>query len=90
MRIVLQTIGRGWSRERYSPALGSFTNRKYPYKEAVLARNQYTFEKRRREIEKKRKKEEKSQRKLDKQEPSPGEQAEAPVAEAETGPSPQQ
>ncbi len=31
-----------------------------------MAKNQYTFEKRRREIEKKRKKEEKLQRKLDK------------------------
>ncbi len=37
-----------------------------------MARNQYSFEKRRREIEKKRKKEEKRQRKLDKREPSPG------------------
>lgn len=46
-----------------------------------MAKNQYTFEKRRREIEKKRKKEEKLQRKLDKQEPSPDEIAEAPIAD---------
>ena len=59
-----------------------------------MAKNQYTFEKRRREIEKKRKKEEKRQRKLDQQDPSAGETAEAPVevpaAEAETQPSPEQ
>jgi len=55
-----------------------------------LAKNQYTFEKRRREIEKKRKKEEKLQRKADKQEPSPEENAEASVAEDLTPPEPQE
>ena len=61
-------------------------NRKCPFKEAVLAKNQYTFEKRRREIEKKRKKEEKRQRKLDKQQPSPDGNAEPPVAEGQIQP----
>jgi hypothetical protein len=65
-------------------------SRKYPHKETVLAKNQYTFEKRRREIEKKRKKEEKLQRKIDKVEPSPEENAEAPVAQDETQPTPQE
>jgi hypothetical protein len=54
-----------------------------------LAKNQYTFEKRKREIEKKRKNEEKRQRKVDKQEPSSDETAEAPVVQNETQPSPQ-
>jgi hypothetical protein len=57
-----------------------------PEKEAAVAKNQYTFEKRRREIEKKRKHEEKRQRKLDKQEPAAEQTAEAPVAESETEP----
>lgn len=61
-----------------------------PEKEAVVAKNQYTYEKRRRELEKKRKNEEKRQRKLDKQEPSPDETVEAPVAQTETEPSPQE
>ncbi len=55
-----------------------------------LARNQYSFEKRRREIEKKRKKEEKRQRKLDKQKPSPEGNAEAPGAEDQSPPQPQE
>lgn len=55
-----------------------------------MAKNQYTFEKRRREIEKKRKKEEKVQRKLDQQEPSHEEPAEAPVGEDLTVPEPQE
>jgi hypothetical protein len=55
-----------------------------------LAKNQYTFEKRRREIEKKRKKEEKLQRKLDNQEPSPDENAEASIADYQMPPKPQE
>jgi hypothetical protein len=72
------------------PCAWLFISRKYPQKEIVLAKNQYTFEKRRREIEKKRKKEEKLQRKVDQQEPSPEEPAEAPVAEDLPVPEPQE
>jgi hypothetical protein len=47
-----------------------------------LARNQYSFEKRRREIAKKKKKEEKRQRKLEKKNPQPEGEAETmPVEE---------
>lgn len=60
-------------------------------KEIDLARNQYSFEKRRREIAKKKKKEEKRQRKLEKKNPQPeaeamelGENEERPVVEEET------
>jgi hypothetical protein len=52
--------------------------------EADLARNQYSFEKRRREIAKKKKKEEKRQRKLEKKGAEAGEVAEAPGPEAES------
>lgn len=60
-----------------------------------MARNQYSFEKRRREIAKKKKKEEKRQRKLEKKDPQPeaeaaseamplDENAETPAVEEET------
>jgi hypothetical protein len=54
--------------------------------EADLARNQYSFEKRRREIAKKKKKEEKRQRKLEKKGAAAGEGAETPGPEAEMMP----
>ena len=72
------------------PCTWLFLSRKYPQKETVLVKNQYTFEKRRREIEKRQKKEEKRQRKLDKQEPSPDGNTEVPVAQDETQPRPQE
>ena len=46
-------------------------------KETSLARNQYSFEKRRREIAKQKKKEEKRQRKLEKKNPQPEGESEA-------------
>jgi hypothetical protein len=49
-----------------------------------LAKNQYSFEKRRREIEKKKKKEEKEAKKLEKKDPSSDEIAEVP-AEGDPG-----
>jgi hypothetical protein len=51
--------------------------------EADLARNQYSFEKRRREIAKKKKKEEKRQRKLEKKNAAAGEGAETLGSEGE-------
>jgi hypothetical protein len=51
--------------------------------EADLARNQYSFEKRRREIAKKKKKEEKRQRKLEKKNAAVGEGAGTPGPEGE-------
>ncbi len=45
--------------------------------EVDLARNQYSFEKRRREIEKKKKKQEKMERKLGKTDSSPQENSDA-------------
>jgi len=59
-------------------------SRNYPSKEAALAKNQYTFEKRRREIEKRRKNEEKRQRKLDKQSPSPDANVQTPAVEGDS------
>lgn len=50
--------------------------------EADLAKNQYSFEKRRREIEKKKKKEEKEAKKLEKRS-SADESPDAPVTEDE-------
>jgi len=51
---------------------------------ADLAKNQYSFEKRRREIEKKKKKEEKEARKVEKKDASSGESADLP-AEGDPG-----
>jgi hypothetical protein len=50
-------------------------------KEAVLARNNYKFEKRRRELAKKKKKEEKRQRKLAKENPEAAENSETAAEE---------
>jgi sugar-specific transcriptional regulator TrmB len=52
--------------------------------EADLAKNQYSFEKRRREIEKKKKKEEKEAKKLEKRS-SADESPDVPVVEGEAG-----
>lgn len=46
-----------------------------------MARNQYSFAKRQREIEKKKKKEEKRERKLGKKDSSPDESPDAPAVE---------
>jgi hypothetical protein len=62
------------------PCVWQSTSREYGQKEAVLAKNRYTYEKRRREIEKKRKNEEKRQRKLDKRTPPPDQNEGAPAA----------
>jgi len=48
-----------------------------------LARNQYSFEKRRREIEKKKKKEEKEARKLEKKNLSSDESSDAPAVQGD-------
>jgi hypothetical protein len=52
--------------------------------EADLAKNQYSFAKRQREIAKKKKKEEKAQRKRDKKNPEVGEDAGTPEEETDT------
>jgi septal ring factor EnvC (AmiA/AmiB activator) len=57
-------------------------------KEIRLARNQYSFEKRRREIAKKKKKEEKRQKKLEKKNPPAAADGEAMPASESSGESP--
>lgn len=49
-----------------------------------MAKNQYSFEKRRREIEKKKKKEEKEAKKLDKKDSSSDAGPDSPANEGET------
>ncbi len=51
-----------------------------------MARNQYSFAKRQREIEKKKKKEEKRERKLGKKDSSPDESPDAPAVEGSAEP----
>lgn len=52
---------------------GAFFYRSVFYKEKVLAKPNYSFEKRKKEMAKKKKKEEKKQRKLEKQNNAKGE-----------------
>ena len=54
------------------------------YKEAILAKSHYSYEKRRREMAKKKKKEEKRERKEAKKNPPAEENAEVSVPEGET------
>ena len=52
------------------------------WKEYLLARNNYSFEKRQKELAKKKKKEEKRQRKLEKKNIQPGENGEQNLDES--------
>lgn len=59
-------------------------HRSCPHQEAKLAKPNFQFEKRQKELEKKKKKEEKKLRKLDKSEAPPAESPDQPQPEGET------